>query len=58
MGKNGCLSYTHTGPKVVLTAFEAFRRKLKKKEIDLVSACSEDSASLLEIKIEGLQVKL
>jgi hypothetical protein len=30
----------------------------KKKEIDSESACSEDSASLFEIKIEGLQAKL
>jgi hypothetical protein len=26
-GKNGCLSHTHTSPKVVLTDFEAFRNK-------------------------------
>jgi hypothetical protein len=30
-GKNGCLSHTHTGLKVVLTAFEAFRSKNSKK---------------------------
>jgi hypothetical protein len=30
-GKNGCLSHTHTGLKVVLTAFEAFRSKHSKQ---------------------------
>ncbi len=34
------------------------KRKFEKNEIDLESACSEDSASLLEIKIEGLQAKI
>jgi hypothetical protein len=57
-GKNGCLSHTHTDPKVVLTAFESFRSKnLKKNEIDSELACSEDSASLFKIEIEGLQAK-
>jgi hypothetical protein len=32
MGRNGCLSHTHTGPKVVLTAFEAFRSENSKKQ--------------------------
>jgi hypothetical protein len=31
MGKNGCLSHTHTGPNVVITAFESFRSKNLKK---------------------------
>jgi hypothetical protein len=29
--KNGCLSHIHTGPKVVLTAFEAIRSENLKK---------------------------
>jgi hypothetical protein len=59
MDKNSCLSHTHTGSKVVLTAFESFRSEnLKKKKKDSESACSEDSASLFRIQIEGLQAKL
>jgi hypothetical protein len=42
-------SHAHTGPKVVLTTFEALRSK-NLKQIDSESACSEDSASLFEIK--------
>jgi hypothetical protein len=52
-------AHAHTGPKVVLNAFKSFRcENLKKNEIDSESACSEDSASLFKIKMEGLQVKL
>ncbi len=52
-------SHTHTGPKVVLTDFEAFRSENEKKtEIDSESACSEDSASFFKIQIEGLHAKL
>jgi hypothetical protein len=57
MGKKA-VSHTHTDLKVVLTAFEAFKSKNSKNEVDSESACSEDSASLFEIKIKGLQVKL
>jgi hypothetical protein len=34
-----------------------FEAKFSKNEVDLESECSEDSASLNEIKIEGLQAK-
>jgi hypothetical protein len=55
MGKNRCLSHTHRGPKVVLTACESLRSKNSlKNEIDPESECSEDSASLYKIIIIGL----
>jgi hypothetical protein len=47
------LSHTHTDPKVILTACESFKSEKFEKLRDK-SACSEDSASLHKIKIEGL----
>jgi hypothetical protein len=58
-GKNRCLSQIHTGPNVVLTAYESFRsNNSQKHETDSEPACSEDSADFYKIKIKGLQVKL
>jgi hypothetical protein len=55
---NTTVSYKHTPPKVGFTTCKYFKSENLKKEKDSESACSEDSASLYEIKIKGLHAKL